>query len=87
MIIFKNIFSYALTYKAYDWIQENKTRATPVFNALATVQLIICLTSIPMCMFNRISILEGTPKIELLTLLAIPNRCLGKEDPEFLSSP
>lgn len=49
MIIFKNIFSYALTYKAYDWIQENQTRATPVFNALATFQVIVCLLSIPMC--------------------------------------
>jgi hypothetical protein len=49
MIIFKNFFSYGLTYKAYDWILENKTKAQPVFNALGTVQLIVCLLSIPMC--------------------------------------
>lgn len=53
MIIFKNIFSYALTYKAYDWIQENQTRATPVFNALATFQVIVCLLSIPMYIWGK----------------------------------
>ncbi len=25
MIIFKNFFSYGLTYKAYDWLQQNQT--------------------------------------------------------------
>ena len=49
MIIFKNMFSFALTFKAYEWLIENNTRATPLFNALGSVQLAICLTSIPMC--------------------------------------
>lgn len=72
MIIFKNFFSYALTYKvwtlpspwgspvrindiltprrqAYDWWLELKTVSTPLFNIIGTVQLVICLTSIPMC--------------------------------------
>ncbi|EJT74215.1 hypothetical protein GGTG_08059 [Gaeumannomyces tritici R3-111a-1] len=53
MIIFKNVFSYALTYKAYDWIQENQTRATPVFNALATVQVVVCVLSIPMYIWGK----------------------------------
>jgi hypothetical protein len=49
MIIFKNFFSFGLTFKAYDWLVENQTRATPVFNALGSVQLVICLSSIPLC--------------------------------------
>lgn len=49
MIIFKNIFSFALTFKAFDWLIENHTQATPLFNALATVQLVACLLSIFMC--------------------------------------
>jgi hypothetical protein len=53
MIIFKNFFSYGLTYKAYDWILENKTKAQPVFNALGTVQLIVCLLSIPMYIYGK----------------------------------
>ena len=53
MIIFKNFFSYGLTYQAYNWLLQNGTHGRPVFNALATVQLIICLSSIPMCTSSR----------------------------------
>ncbi len=51
MIIFKNLFSFGLTYSAYDWLLLNKNHATPVFNRLGSVQLVICLLSIPMCKF------------------------------------
>lgn len=51
MIIFKNMFSFGLTYKAYEWLVINGTRATPVFNALGAVQVIVCALSIPMCKF------------------------------------
>ena len=49
LLIFKNFFSYGLTYKAYDWLVANGTKARPVFNALGSVQLVICLLAIPMC--------------------------------------
>lgn len=49
MIIFKNLFSFALTFKAYDWLIENQTHARPLFNIIGSVQVGICLTSIPMC--------------------------------------
>ena len=49
MIIFKNIFSFALTFKAYDWLIANRTLSTPLFNKLGIVQVVICLTSIPLC--------------------------------------
>lgn len=48
-IIFKNMFSFALTFKAYEWLVTNGTRATPVFNALGAVQVVVCALSIPMC--------------------------------------
>lgn len=50
MIIFKNLFSFALTFKAYEWLVTNGTRATPVFNALGAVQVVVCALSVPMCM-------------------------------------
>jgi hypothetical protein len=53
MIIFKNIFSFALTLKAFDWLVTAGTRATSLFNILATIQLVICLLSIPMCKCDR----------------------------------
>ena len=49
MIVFKNLFSFALTYKAFEWLKENRTQAEPIFRVLGTVQLIVCLTSIPLC--------------------------------------
>lgn len=53
MIIFKNIFAFALTFKAYEWLITNGTRATPVFNALGAVQVVVCALSIPMCKSSR----------------------------------
>lgn len=53
MIIFKNFFSFALTFKAYDWLVENQTQARPVFNALGTVQLVVCLSSIPLYIYGK----------------------------------
>jgi MFS family permease len=49
MIVFKNIFSFALTLKAFDWLVRSGSKATILFNALGSVQLVICLLSIPMC--------------------------------------
>jgi hypothetical protein len=49
MIVFKNIFSFGLTLKAFEWLVQMKTKATPLFNIVASVQLAVCLLSIPMC--------------------------------------
>ncbi|KAK1771423.1 major facilitator superfamily transporter [Phialemonium atrogriseum] len=53
MIIFKNLFSFALTFKAYDWLIENQTHARPLFNIIGSVQVGICLTSIPMYIYGK----------------------------------
>lgn len=62
LIIFKNFFSFGLTFKAYDWIIENHTRGTPVFNALGSVQVVVCLLSIPMCMSHAPLLLQPSPQ-------------------------
>jgi MFS family permease len=49
MIVFKNIFSFALTLKAFKWLVQNQTKATPLFNAIGSVQVAVCMLSIPMC--------------------------------------
>lgn len=46
MLIFKNIFSFGLTYKAFDWLAEGSWR---VFLIMGSVQAGICALSIPMC--------------------------------------
>ena len=49
LIIFKNMFSFGLTFKAYDWLVESGIER--VFYGLGAVQIVICLLSIPMCKF------------------------------------
>jgi hypothetical protein len=41
------MFSFGLTFKAYDWLVEGGIKE--VFLVLASVQVVVCLLSIPMC--------------------------------------
>lgn len=47
MIIFKNFFSFVLTFFAYDWLIDGGIQRTLV--AISLVQVGVCLLSIPMC--------------------------------------
>jgi hypothetical protein len=73
LIIFKNMFSFALTFKAFDWLIATRSRATPIFNALGIVQVIICLTSIPLCKSANSRLIEPcmAAVADFLTLLKI----------------
>ncbi|ROW16708.1 hypothetical protein VPNG_01532 [Cytospora leucostoma] len=53
MIIFKNFFSFGLTFKAYEWLIINGTKATPLFNALGAVQVVVCFLSVPMYILGK----------------------------------
>ncbi|KAL2159444.1 hypothetical protein VTH06DRAFT_2449 [Thermothelomyces fergusii] len=53
MIIFKNIFSFALTFKAFDWLVASNTKAEPLFNIIASIQLVVCVLSIPLYIFGK----------------------------------
>lgn len=47
MIIFKNILSFGLTFKAYDWFIVSGVKETML--PISIVQVVICLLSVPMC--------------------------------------
>lgn len=47
LLIFKNVFSFGLTYGAFDWLSLNGT--FNVFIIIGSVQAGICLLSVPMC--------------------------------------
>ncbi|TGJ88227.1 hypothetical protein E0Z10_g546 [Xylaria hypoxylon] len=51
LIIFKNMFSFGLTFKAYDWLVHGGIRE--VFFALGAVQIVVCFLSIPMYIFGK----------------------------------
>jgi hypothetical protein len=47
LLVFKNVFSFILTYFAYDWVVLGGPKR--VFIIIASVQVGVCLLSIPMC--------------------------------------
>ncbi|KAI1304755.1 major facilitator superfamily transporter [Xylaria venustula] len=51
LIIFKNMFSFGLTFKAYDWLVHSGIRE--VFFSLGAVQIIVCFLTIPMYIFGK----------------------------------
>ncbi|KAK1448425.1 major facilitator superfamily transporter, partial [Colletotrichum cuscutae] len=51
MIIFKNIFSFGLTFSAYDWIIGGGIK--PTMMAIASIQVVVCATSIPMYFYGK----------------------------------
>ncbi|KAH6631550.1 major facilitator superfamily domain-containing protein [Chaetomium tenue] len=53
MIIFKNVFSFALTLKAFDWLVATTSLAAPLFNIIASIQVGICVLSIPMYVYGK----------------------------------
>lgn len=51
MIIFKNFFSFVLTFYAFDWITRGLGIRTTI-TVIASIQVAVCLTSIPMCKWS-----------------------------------
>ncbi|KAF2280732.1 MFS transporter-like protein [Westerdykella ornata] len=51
LLVFKNIFSFALTFKGFDWIVAGQIK--PVFMAVASVQVGVCALTIPMYIFGK----------------------------------
>ncbi|KAE8349079.1 putative MFS transporter [Aspergillus coremiiformis] len=51
MLIFKNMFSFILTFFAYDWLVSNGIK--PAFLAISSIQMGICALSVPMYIFGK----------------------------------
>ncbi|KAI5308916.1 hypothetical protein KEM55_004532, partial [Ascosphaera atra] len=51
LLIFKNMFSFALTYKAWDWIVLSGSKH--VFTYCGIAQVCVCALSIPMYIFGK----------------------------------
>ncbi|KAI0996169.1 hypothetical protein K3495_g12010 [Podosphaera aphanis] len=51
LLMFKNFFSFGLTFSAYDWILEAGSHK--VFMWVSSIQVIICLLSVPMYIFGK----------------------------------
>jgi hypothetical protein len=52
MMIFKNIFCFGLTFNAYNWLIQGSV--TNTFVAIASIQVFVCLLSVPMCRSSEV---------------------------------
>jgi MFS family permease len=53
LLIFKNMFSFILTYYAYDWITGSLGSVRGTFIIIGSIQVGICLLSVPMYIFGK----------------------------------
>lgn len=51
LLMFKNFFSYALTYPAYDWLRV--LGRPKMFTILGSAQVFVCLLTVPMYIFGK----------------------------------
>lgn len=79
LMIFKNMFSFGLTWGAYDWLVEAGSLKT--FYVIASIQIGVCLLSIPMCKSNR----SNTP-VATAILKGIFCRHIREEEQSVLPS-
>jgi MFS family permease len=47
LLVFKNIFSFGLTYSGYGWLVKGGIK--PVFMAIASVQVVVCVSTVALC--------------------------------------
>ncbi|KAK0363076.1 hypothetical protein LTR91_025494 [Friedmanniomyces endolithicus] len=50
LLVFKNIFSFGLTFSGYNWLVQGGIR--PVFMVISSVQVVVCCTTVLMCEFG-----------------------------------
>lgn len=58
LLLFKNLFSFGLTWDAFNWLRDGGIEK--IFNIIGSVQIVICLLSIPMCKFGNSSVSEAS---------------------------
>ena len=54
LLIFKNVFSFGLTWSAYNWlIHSGQNAIFKIFVALGSVQIVICFLTVPLWFFGK----------------------------------
>jgi hypothetical protein len=76
LLVFKNFFSFGLTFSAYDWLSTAGTYKT--FMIISSIQVAICFLTVPMC--------EYFLRWDLILEADFSCRYLGEEEQEFLPS-
>ena len=85
LLIFKNLFSFALTWGGYDWMLH--TGIVPSFNIIASVQVGVCALTIPMCESPLCSFARASSPsiIRCFSVLMHTADVLGKKNRSFMA--
>ena len=79
MLIFKNIFSFGLTWSGFGWLEHSgKEGVKNVFVAISSVQVVICCTTILLCEFIFVN---ERPNC----ILTMPADVFGKKNRSFFT--
>ena len=77
LLVFKNIFSFGLTFSGYDWLVKGGIK--PVFVAISSVQVVVCCLTVFMCEFSSAEFECGGVGI----LTSSWQMCLGRRTAPF----
>ena len=80
LLIFKNVFSFGLTWGAYHWLVQGGI--LKVFYSIASIQVAICLLSIPMCKILQKTVAHLS---DLQVWLIASTDILGKKNRAFFN--
>ena len=81
LLVFKNMFSFVLTFYAYKWFAHGGIKHTMII--IGSIQVGICCLSLPMCMFPHL--LANPSEIGSgLYWLTVYHRCLREMESGIL---
>jgi hypothetical protein len=79
LLIFKNIFSFGLTYSGYGWLVKYDIK--PVFMVISSIQVGVCCLTVVMCKYSPFYLRKSGYAGRVLTCRC---RCLRQEESVFL---
>lgn len=69
LLVFKNLFAFALTFKGFDWILHAGRKGQGikgVFVYVGIAQIAVCMLTVPMCKFTLVSVVKGVRMKEMM---------------------
>lgn len=81
LLVFKNIFSFGLTFSGYEWLVSGDIK--PVFTAIASVQVVICCSTVLLCKY-RLATYRKYRKVHELTFCSCAD-VFGKKNRSFFA--
>ena len=83
LLVFKNIFSFGLTFSGYGWLVKGGIKE--VFMAIASVQVVVCVSTAALCKFFDVVDLRGLHERERRANCFSQTDIFGKKNRSFFA--